>query len=225
MSDYFPIFAAIINLCRMKKLRILCMFVFAMAMSTAVAQEIDEVVDSVKSGLKADNVKEAVSKVQDSFKTKKAEADSLISKWVYDGPAVYATKGNKLIRLVENTTVKQLEKLLDDYMEKSRITKENTSFTFHENGTFDRDVVGHKAHGVWLMNGERLILGINHVMTADITAHQDDGSLMFLIDVDKLMNIMKLMGAMKDNKTNNALIKLSKKIPGLQAGIKLVKKP
>ena len=225
MSDYFPIFAAIINLCRMKKLRILCMFVFAMAMSTAVAQEIDEVVDSVKSGLKADNVKEAVSKVQDSFKTKKAEADSLIGKWVYDGPAVYATKGNKLIRLVENTTVKQLEKLLDDYMEKSRITKENTSFTFHENGTFDRDVVGHKAHGVWLMNGERLILGINHVMTADITAHQDDGSLMFLIDVDKLMNIMKLMGAMKDNKTNNALIKLSKKIPGLQAGIKLVKKP
>ena len=225
MSDYFPIFAAIINLCRMKKLRILCMFVFAMAMSTAVAQEIDEVVDSVKSGLKADNVKEAVSKVQDSFKTKKAEADSLIGKWVYDGPAVYATKGNKLIRLVENTTVKQLEKLLDDYMEKSRITKENTSFTFHENGTFDRDVVGHKAHGVWLMNGERLILGINHVMTADITTHQDDGRLMFLIDVDKLMNIMKLMGAMKDNKTNNALIKLSKKIPGLQAGIKLVKKP
>lgn len=209
----------------MRKLRILWVFALLMTMSTAVAQEIDEVVDSVKAGLKADNVKEAVSKVQDSFKAKKAEADSLIGTWVYNGPAVYATKGNKLIRLVENTTVKQLEKLLDDFMEKSQITTENTSFTFHENGTFERDVVGHKAHGVWLMNGERLILGINHVMTADITTHQDDGSLMFLIDVDKLMNIMKLMGAMKDSKTNNALIKLSKKIPGLQAGIKLVKKP
>jgi len=209
----------------MDKLRFFLIFVFAMALNTAIAQEIDEVVDSVKAGLKADNVKEAVSKVQDSFKAKKAEADSLIGRWVYNGPAVYATKGNLLLKLVENTTTKQLEKFLNDYIEKSQITAENTSFTFHDDGTFERDVVGHKAHGVWLMNGERLILGINHVMTADITTHQDDGSLMFLIDVDKLMNIMKLMGAMKDNKTNNTLIKLSKKIPGLQAGIKLVKKP
>lgn len=209
----------------MKKLRILWLFVLAMAMNTAVAQEIGEVVDSVKAGLKADNVKEGVSKVQDSFKAKKAEADTLIGKWVYDGPAVYATKGNILLKLVENTTTKQLEKLLDDFIEKSQITADNTSFTFHSDGTFERDVVGHKAHGVWLMNGERLILGINHVLTADITTHHDDGSLMFLIDVDKLMNMMKLLGAMKDTKTNNALIKLSKKIPGLQAGIKLVKKP
>lgn len=209
----------------MKRLRILWVVVFMMTMTTAVAQEIGEVVDSVKSGLKASSVKEAVSKVQDSFKVKKAEADSLIGKWVYDGPAVYATKGNLLLKLVENTTTKQLEKLLDDYMEKSQITSENTSFTFFANGTFERDVVGHKAQGVWLMNGERLILGINHVMTADITTHHDDDQLWMLIDVDKLMNIMKLLGAMKDNKTNNALIKLSKKIPGLQAGIKLVKNP
>jgi len=195
-----------------------------MTMNTAVAQEINEVVDSVKAGMKADNVKEAVAKVQASFKAKKAEADSLIGTWIYDGPAVYATKGNLLLKLVENTTTKQLEKLLDDYLEKSKITPENTSFTFYDNGTFERDVVGHQAHGVWLMSGERLILGINHVLTADITTHHDKGQLWMLIDVDKLMNIMKVLGAMKDTKTNNALIKLSKKIPGLQAGIKLVKK-
>ena len=205
-------------------LRILWMVALLMTMSTARAQEIDEVVDSVKSGLKAGNVKEAVSKVQDSFKAKKAEADSLIGTWTYVEPAVYATKGNMLLKLVENTTTKQLEKLLDDIIEKSQITPENTSFTFKDDGTFERDVVGHRAHGVWLTNGERLILGINHVLTADITTHQDDGMLWMLIDVDKLMNIMKVMGAMKDNKTNNALIKLSKNIPGLQAGIKLVKK-
>ena len=114
----------------MKRLRILWVVVFMMTMTTAVAQEIGEVVDSVKSGLKASSVKEAVSKVQDSFKVKKAEADSLIGKWVYDGPAVYATKGNLLLKLVENTTTKQLEKLLDDYMEKIRKFSEQAEDMF-----------------------------------------------------------------------------------------------
>ena len=74
------------------------------------------------------------------------------------------------------------------------------------------------------MNNERLVLGINNVMTADITTHQDGDKLMFLVDVDKLMNALKMLGAMKDNKTNKALIKMTKKIPGLQAGLALVKK-
>ena len=84
--------------------------------------------------------------------------------------------------------------------------------------------MGHKAQGVWLVNGARLILGINNVMTADITTHQDGDKLMFLIDIDKLMNALKMLGAMKDNKTNKTLIKLTKNIPGLQAGLSLVKK-
>jgi hypothetical protein len=33
------------------------------------------------------------------------------------------------------------------------------------------------------------------------------------------MNILKLLGAMKDTKTNDMLIKLTKKIPSLQAGL------
>jgi len=147
-----------------------------------------------------------------------------VGTWVYVEPAVYATKGNLLMKMAENVTAGQLEKLLSDYLRKCNITPENTSFTFNKNGTFERDIVGHKAQGVWLINNERLILGINNVMTADITTHQDGDKLMFLIDIDKLMNALKMLGAMKDNKTNKTLIKLTKKIPGLQAGLSLVKK-
>ena len=195
-----------------------------LTMSTAVAQDVNQVVDSVKSGLKAGSVKEAYKTMTDAFKVKKAEADSLVGTWVYAEPAVYATKGNLLMKLAENATANQLEKLLDNYIQKSNITPENTSITFNQNGTFVRQVVGREAQGVWLVNGEKLILGIGNVMTADITTHQDGEKLMLLIDVDKLMNAMKLLGAMKDTKTNNALIKLTKKIPGLQAGLSLVKK-
>ena len=195
-----------------------------LTMGTAAAQDVKTVTDSVKAGMKSGSVKGAYKSVKDAFKVKKAEADSLIGTWVYCEPAVYATKGNVLFKMVENTVANQLEHLLKDYIEKSQITSENTSFTFKQDGTFERDVAGHKAQGVWLVNGERLILGINHVMTADITTHQDGDKLMFLVDVDKLMNALKLLGAMRDTKTNQTLIKLTKKIPGLQAGLSLVKK-
>ncbi len=208
----------------MKKLRILWMGLLVMAMSTANAQEVNEVVDSVKSGLKSGNVKDAYSKISDSFKVKKASADTLIGTWQYVEPAVYATKGNLLLKLAENAVANNLEDFLRQYVEKSNITQENTSFTFHKDGTFDRVIAGRQAHGVWLVNGEKLVLGIENVMTADITTHHDDGELMLLIDVDKLLTALKTLGAMKDNKTNKQLIKLTKKIPGLQAGIKLVKK-
>ena len=208
----------------MRQLRILCVGALLLTMSTAVAQDVNQVVDSVKSSMKASSVKDVYKTMKDAFKLKRAEADSLIGTWVYAEPAVYATKGNILMKLAENVTVGELEKILETYLRKCNITPENTSFTFNKNGTFERDIVGHKAQGVWLVNNERLVLGIDNVMTADITTHQDGDKLMFLVDVDKLMNALKMLGAMKDNKTNKALIKMTKKIPGLQAGLALVKK-
>lgn len=205
-------------------LRIIMMGVLLLTVNTVAAQDVNQLVDSVKSGMKARSVKDAYKTVTDAFKVKRAEADSMVGTWVYVEPAVYATKGNLLMKMAENVTAGQLEKLLSDYLRKCNITPENTSFTFNKNGTFERDIVGHKAQGVWLINNERLILGINNVMTADITTHQDGDKLMFLIDIDKLMNALKMLGAMKDNKTNKTLIKLTKKIPGLQAGLSLVKK-
>ena len=181
----------------MKKIRTLLLAGMLLTMGTAAAQDVKTVTDSVKAGMKSGSVKGAYKSVKDAFKVKKAEADSLIGTWVYCEPAVYATKGNVLFKMVENTVANQLEHLLKDYIEKSQITSENTSFTFKQDGTFERDVAGHKAQGVWLVNGERLILGINHVMTADITTHQDGDKLMFLVDVDKLMNALKLLGAMR----------------------------
>jgi hypothetical protein len=207
----------------MSIVRFFWMILLLTAVNVVDAQDIETVVDSVKSSVKSNDVKEAVTKIKDSFKLKSADAEQMVGKWRYVEPAVYATKGNVLFKMVENTAASQLEKLLQDYIEKCNITPENTTFTFHENGTFERDVVGHKAQGVWMVGGAKLMLAINNVQTADITTHQDGEKLMFLIDVDKLMNIFKLLGAMKDNKTNKALIKLSKHIPGLQAGLSFEK--
>ena len=208
----------------MKYFRILCLGCMLLTVGAVSAQENKEVADSVKTGGKTNKVKEAVSKVKDAFNVKKATADSLIGTWTYQEPAVYASKGNMLLKLVGNTAVSSFEKLLTKYIEKTNISSENTSITFHENSTFERVIAGRKAHGVWMVNGEKLMLGVNNVQTADITTHLEDGKLMLLVDADKIMNALKLLGALEDTKTNKALIKVAKKIPALQGGFLFIKK-
>ncbi len=208
----------------MRIIKLLGLGMLLLMANTVCAQEVGEVVDSVKAGLKSGNVKEAVSKVKDSFKVKKASAEALIGTGQYAAPAVYATKGNLLMKLAGNAAAGQVEKLLQDYIDKSNISSENTFMTFHQDGTFERDIVGRKAKGVWMVNGEKLMLAIDNVQTADITTHLDEGQLMLLIDVDKMLKAMQVLGAMKDSKSNKALIKVTKRVPGLQAGLLLVKK-
>lgn len=192
--------------------------------SSVQAQKVKETTDSVKAAVKSGNVKDAYSKVSGALKTKSANVKELIGTWIYKEPAVYATKGNLLVKAAGNAVSSELEKLLQDYIEKSNITSENTQITFYQDGRFERIISGRKAHGIWLVNGEKLYMGIDNVLTAEVTVHHDDNGLMLLMDVDKLLDGLKNLGAMKDTKANKRLIKMSKRIPGLQAGIVVVKK-
>lgn len=208
----------------MKSMRIWGLALLMLLASSTQAQKVRETADSVKAGLKSGNVKEAYTKVSDSFEAKKVNIANLIGTWDYKEPAVYATKGNILLKMAENAVADQLEKLLQDFIDKSNITPQNTHFTFYKDSHFDRVIAGRKARGLWLVNGEKLIMGIDNVVTAEVTIHYENGEMMMLLDVDKLMDGLKKLGAMKDTKANKRLIKMSRHIPGLQAGVALVKK-
>ena len=191
-----------------------------LTLGTASAQTVKEVADSVKSATKKGNVKEMVSTVADAFAAKAASAEHLVGTWHYVEPAVLIDTGNLLKRAAGNAAAGQLEKLLKTYIEKSNITPANTTFTFHENGTYERDVVGHKGQGVWMVNNKSLFLAIQNVQTADILTHvNEDGSVMFVVDVNKILTIMQALGAFSDSKTNKALVKLSKTIKDVKGGI------
>ena len=80
--------------------------------SMSHAQDVETVVDSLKSNIKNGDVKEAVSNIKDAFKLKVASAEMMVGKWQYVEPAVYATKGNLLFKLAGNTVADELEKVL-----------------------------------------------------------------------------------------------------------------
>ena len=209
----------------MKSIRYALLLLAVMSFSVSVkGQSVKEVIDSVKSGVKAGSVKEAVSVVKGAFEEKVATAETIIGTWVYKEPAVMVTSGRIIAKAIGNASAGKLEKLLTNYFKKADINPQNTYFTFRKDGTFIRCVAGHKAEGHWML-GDKLLLGIHNVQTAAVTQHLENGELTLVVSAGKIMGAMVSLGAIHDTPTNNAIVKLSKKLKGIEGGFALEKKP
>ena len=208
----------------MKSIRYALLLLAMSAFCTSVkAQDVKEVMDSVKAGVKAGSVKEAISTIKGAFEEKVATAETIIGTWVYKEPAVLVTSGRLIVKAVGNASAGKLEKLLENYFEKASITSENTYLTFRKDGTFERCIAGHKAEGHWML-GDKLLLGIHNVQTAAVTQHLEDGELTLVLPAGRIMSAMVSLGAIHDTTTNNAIVKLSKKLKGIEGGFTMVKK-
>ena len=195
-----------------------------MAAMTTKAQTVGEITDSVKAGLKAGSVKDAVNTVKGAFEKKSAEASQMVGTWTFVEPAVMVTSGRLLAKAAGNLVDDKLEKLLDDYFKRSNVTPQNTSITFRKDGTFSRSVAGRKRQGVWMVGGEKVYLGVDNVQTAAMTSHVEKDTLTLVVETSRIMEAFQALGALSDSKTNNALIKLSKSLKGVEAGFVLARK-
>ena len=208
----------------MKSIRYALLLLAISVFCTSVkGQDVKEVMDSVKAGVKAGSVKDAISTVKGAFAEKVATAETILGTWVYKEPAVLVTSGRIIVKAVGNVSAGKLEKLLAGYFEKANITAENTYLTFRKDGTFERCVAGHKAEGHWML-GDKLLLGIHNVQTAAVTQHLEDGELTLVLPAGRIMSAMVSLGAIHDTTTNNAIVKLSKKLKGIEGGFTMVKK-
>ena len=206
----------------MKK-RVILLLALMAAMMTK-AQTVGEITDSVKAGLKAGSVKDAVNTVKGAFEKKSAEASQMVGTWTFVEPAVMVTSGRLLAKAAGNLVDDKLEKLLDDYFKRSNVTPQNTSITFRKDGTFSRSVAGRKRQGVWMVGGEKVYLGVDNVQTAAMTSHMEKDTLTLVVETSRIMEAFQALGALSDSKTNNALIKLSKSLKGVEAGFVLARK-
>ena len=192
---------------------------------TANGQTVGEISDSIKQVLKHGSLQDKKTTIMGAFESKAAKAEEMVGTWTFVKPAVLGTSGNLLFKTIGNTYADELASLLDSYFEKAKVTKQNTSFTFHEDGTFSRSLAGRKAKGVWMVGGDKLLLGIKNVQTGNLTTHLEGDTLTMVVEVNKLMKLFKAVGIITDNKVNNTLIKLSKHLNGVQGGLLMARKP
>lgn len=204
--------------------RLIFTWALVLLATAANSQTIGEVTDSVKQAVKRGNVKEKVSIIKGAFASKAAAAEDLVGTWVYVEPAVLSTSGNLLFKTIGNTYADKLEKLVDQYFEKAKMSAENTSVTFHENGTFSRSVSDKEACGVWMVSGDKIMTAQKNVHTSTLTTHLKNDTLTLVVPINKIMSALQTLGAFSDSKTNNTLVKLSKHLSGMQAGFLMTRK-
>ena len=101
----------------MKSIRYALLLLAISVFCTSVkGQDVKEVMDSVKAGVKAGSVKEAISTIKGAFEEKVATAETIIGTWVYKEPAVLVTSGRLIVKAVGNASAGKLEKLLENYL-------------------------------------------------------------------------------------------------------------
>ena len=191
---------------------------------TAEAQKVAEISDSVKAGVHSDNVKDAVNTVKGAFEKKSVEAAKLIGTWTYVEPVVMPLNNKLLSKAAGWLADDELEKVLRAYVEKANVTPQNTSLTLRQDGTFSRSTAGRKQQGVWMVNGDKLMLGINNVQIAALTTHLENDTLKMVVEVSRVMSLLQTAGALSDSKTHNALIKVSKRVKGVGGGFVMARK-
>ena len=191
---------------------------------TAGAQKVAEISDSVKAGVHSDNVKDAVNTVKGAFEKKSVEAAKLVGTWTYVEPVVMPLNNKLLSKAAGWLADDELEKVLRAYVERANVTPQNTSLTLRQDGTFNRSTAGRKQQGVWMVNGDKLMLGINNVQIAALTTHLENDTLKMVVEVSRVMSLLQTAGALSDSKTHNALIKVSKRVKGVGGGFVMARK-
>ena len=191
---------------------------------TAGAQKVAEISDSVKAGVHSDNVKDAVNTVKGAFEKKSVEAAKLVGTWTYVEPVVMPLNNKLLSKAAGWLADDELEKVLRAYVEKANVTPQNTSLTLRQDGTFSRSTAGRKQQGVWMVDGDKLMLGINNVQIAALTTHLENDTLKMVVEVSRVMSLLQTAGALSDSKTHNALIKVSKRVKGVGGGFVMARK-
>ena len=191
---------------------------------TAGAQKVAEISDSVKAGVHSDNVKDAVNTVKGAFEKKSVEAAKLVGTWTYVEPVVMPLNNKLLSKAAGWLADDELEKVLRTYVEKANVTPQNPSLTLRQDGTFSRLTAGRKQQGVWMVNGDKLMLGINNVQIAALTTHLENDTLKMVVEVSRVMSLLQTAGALSDSKTHNALIKVSKRVKGVGGGFVMARK-
>ena len=191
---------------------------------TAGAQKVAEISDSVKAGVHSDNVKDAVNTVKGAFEKKSVEAAKLVGTWTYVEPVVMPLNNKLLSKAAGWLADDELEKVLRAYVEKANVTPQNTSLTLRQDGTFNRSTAGRKQQGVWMVNGDKLMLGINNVQIAALTTHLENDTLKMVVEVSRVMSLLQTAGALSDSKTHNAPITVSKRAKGVAGGCVMARK-
>ena len=148
--------------------------------------------------------------------------------WNYTGSAVKLESEDIMKTAAAGVAATQIEKKLDEYLEKTGLKTGTFSFTFNEDNTFFTTVKGKNFNGTYTLSEDGKTLNLKYgkslnstgiVATAQINA----STFELLFKADKLLDLIGKLTAASSNTTLKTLGTLAGQYDGMKIGLELQK--
>lgn len=144
--------------------------------------------------------------------------------WKYSKPGCAFTSENLLAKAGGEIAANKVEEKLGEYYSKFGFSGSNTYFTFKTDGTFAAKIDGkswqgnytfdEKTHGIQMKG---LLLSMSGYAT------KTTNGISLLFDQTKLLNLIKIMGALKGSSTLSAIGTIANNYDGMRVGFEMTK--
>ena len=144
--------------------------------------------------------------------------------WKYSKPGCAFTSENLLAKAGGEIAANKVEEKLGEYYSKFGFSGSNTYFTFKTDGTFAAKIDGKSWQGNYTFDEKTHAIqmkGLLLSMSGYATKTTNGISLLF--DQNKLLNLIKTMGALKGSSTLSAIGTIANNYDGMRVGFEMTK--
>lgn len=148
--------------------------------------------------------------------------------WNYTGSAVKLESEDIMKTAAAGVAATQIEKKLDEYLEKAGLKTGTFSFTFNEDNTFFTTVKGKNFNGTYTLSEDGKTLNLKYGKTLNstgitATAQINASTFELLFKADKLLDLIGKLTAASSNTTIKTLGTLAGQYDGMKIGLELQK--
>ena len=188
---------------------------------TSYAQSIKDILNKVATNENVSDIVETITGMVISPK-------DITGTWNYTGSAVKLESSDIVKSAAASIAASQVEKKMDEYLQKLGVKEGMFGFTFNEDKTFSTNFKGKTFNGTYAISedGKTLTLTYNKVLNSHaINANVNIGtsSIEMLFKADKILELIGKLSATSNNASLKTISSLAGQYDGMKIGMEMSK--
>lgn len=150
--------------------------------------------------------------------TKVTQRD-ILGTWKYYQPGCAFTSEQLLKKAGGEVVAAEIKTKVKPYYDKAGVSSSNTQITFSEDGKFSAIVAGRQFGGTYTYDEASAKISMKTLLfTVNCYAKKNAGSMGFLFEASKLLNVLQMLSALSGSSDLSAIGDLAKQYDGVRIG-------